>query len=521
LRPVGLRPVPGCHRHANELVFQLVAVVMSIPSIIPIYFFYGLAFFSMGLLVMLEGGRSSDARLRRALRPMAAFGLIHAANEWLEMFQSMADFGGRAFPDWIIGLRLGMLAFSFVSLAAFGSYLMVVSQSAWRLTLLVPLGLESFWVFGLILLRGHYSTPILWEIADNWTRYSLAIPAALLAAIGLIIQQRVFRRAGLTTFGRDTLWAAVAFGWYGLVGQLFVPVSPLFPSNVVNEDLFFHLFGIPVQAFRALMAMAAAFFVIRFLRAFQVETDRHINSLQKARLKESEQRETLKGELYKRIVAAQESERQRIARELHDETGQALTAIGMGLRSLESGFLTTGKGTTRNNLRELETLTAHSLDELQRLIADLRPSHLDDLGLSSALRWYAGNIQERTKLDMQVETRGNEPAIPSPVKTAIFRIVQEALTNVIKHAHARNVKIFLAYTPKAIKAHVVDDGNGFNMDSVESTGRISWGLKGMEERASLLGGNLKVYSKPNEGTTVEVIIPILPEETDEDTAITG
>jgi signal transduction histidine kinase len=494
---------------------------MSIPSIIPIYFFYGLAFFSMGLLVMLEGGRSSDARLRRALRPLAAFGLIHSANEWLEMLQSVAEFGGHTFPDWIIGLRLGMLAFSFVSLAAFGSYLMVTSQTAWRLTLLVPLGLESLWVIGLLLLRERYSTPILWAIADNWTRYSLAIPAALLASIGLIVQQRVFRRAGLVSFGRDALWAAIAFGWYGLVGQLFVPSSPLPPSNIINEELFTHLSGIPVQAFRALMAMAAAFFVIRFLRAFQVETDRQINSLQEARLRESEQRETLKGELYKRIVAAQESERQRIARELHDETGQALTAIGMGLRSLEGGLRTPGSGGTKKNLRELESLTAHSLDELQRLIGDLRPSHLDDLGLSSALRWYAGNVQERTKLDVQVETRGNEPAIPSPVKTALFRIIQEALTNVIKHAHANQVRIFLAYSPKEIQARITDDGQGFNTDTVESAGRISWGLKGMEERASLLGGKLKVHSKPGEGTTVEVSVPYSQEAIDENSAITG
>jgi hypothetical protein len=132
---------------------------MSIPSIVPIYFFYGLAFFSMGLLVMLEGGRSSDVRLRRALRPLAAFGLIHAANEWLEMFQSVAEFGGHTFPDWMIGLRLGMLAFSFISLAAFGSYLMVISRTAWRLILLVPLGLESCWVFGLLLLKAITPLP--------------------------------------------------------------------------------------------------------------------------------------------------------------------------------------------------------------------------------------------------------------------------------------------------------------------------------------------------------------------------
>jgi signal transduction histidine kinase len=494
---------------------------MSIPSIIPIYFFYGLAFFSMGLLVMLEGGRSSDARLRRALRPLAAFGLVHAANEWLEMFQSVAEFGGHSFPNWMVGLRLGMLAFSFVSLAAFGSYLMVVSQTAWRLTLLVPLGLESFWVFGLVLLRGHYSIPVLWDIANNWTRYSLAIPAALLAAIGLIVQQRVFRRAGLVSFGRDALWAAVAFGWYGLVGQLFVPSSSLPPSNVINQELFISLFGFPVQAFRAFVAVLAAFFVIRFLRAFQVETDRQINSLQEARLRESEQRETLKSELYKRIVAAQESERQRIARELHDETGQALTAIGMGLRGLEGGLRTSERGSTKQNLRQLESLTAHSLDELQRLIADLRPSHLDDLGLSSALRWYAGNVQERTKLDVQVEIQGNEPVVASPVKTALFRILQEALTNVIKHAHANKVRIFLTYSPQEIHARVADDGQGFNTVMVESAGRISWGLKGMEERASLLGGKLKVYSMPGEGTTVDVSVPYSQEENDENPATAG
>jgi signal transduction histidine kinase len=492
---------------------------MSIPSFIPIYFFYGLAFFSMGLLVMLEGGRSSDARLRRALRPLAAFGLIHAANEWLEMLQAVAEFGGRTFPDWMIGLRLAMLAFSFVSLAAFGSYLMVISTKAWRLILLVPLGLESLWVFGLILLKGHYSIPALWVTADNWTRYSLAIPAAILASIGLVVQQRVFRRAGLVSFGRDALWAAVAFGWYGLVGQFFVAPSPLPPSAIINQDLFLHLFGFPVQAFRALMAGVAAFFVIRFLRAFQVETDRQIHSLQEGRLRESEQREVLKGELYKRIVAAQESERQRIARELHDETGQALTAIGMGLRGLEGGLKSSERDNTVQNLRQLESLTAHSLDELQRLIADLRPSHLDDLGLSSALRWYAGNVQERTKLDVQVETRGNEPTLPSLVKTALFRIIQEALTNIIKHAHASRVRIYLVFSAQKIVARVIDDGQGFNPVTVEASGRISWGLKGMEERASLLGGKLKVSSKPGEGTTVEVSVPFSQEETSEDPAV--
>jgi hypothetical protein len=119
---------------------------VNIAPIIPIYFFYGLAFFSMGLLVMLEGGRSSDSRLRRALRPLGVFGLVRSLTEWLEMFNVITQKEGYATPDWLAGIRLAMLAFSFVSLAAFGSYLLVVSKKSWRLILLVPLGL--YWMPG-------------------------------------------------------------------------------------------------------------------------------------------------------------------------------------------------------------------------------------------------------------------------------------------------------------------------------------------------------------------------------------
>ena len=494
---------------------------MSIAPIIPIYFFYGLAFFSMGLLVMIEGGRSSDARLRRALRPLAAFGLVHAATEWLEMFEVIAQKGGGITPDWLVGIRLAMLAFSFISLAAFGSYLLAVSKTAWRLILLVPLGLEGIWVFGLIILKGDYSLPILWNVADVWTRYSLAAPAALLAAIGLVIQQRVFRQAGLTAFGQDALWAAVAFSWYGLIGQLFVRTSPLPPSNIVNEVLFSNIFGIPVQLFRAIMAGLAAFFVIRFMRAFQVENDRQITSLQEARLKEARQRESLRGELYKRVVAAQESERQRIARELHDETGQALTAIGLGLRGLTGSLRAANLDLTKQNLHELELLTTHSLDELQRLIADLRPSHLDDLGLPSALRWYANTLQERIKLEVHVEIHGEERPVPSAVKIALFRIAQEALTNVVKHAQAKSVQVVLTYADESVFVRVNDDGRGFDLESTGSGKRVSWGLKGMEERTALLGGKFEVESKPGQGTIVEVSIPYLQEDTDENSPAAG
>jgi len=496
---------------------------VNIPPIVYIYFVYGLAFFSMGLLVMIEGGRALDVRLRRALRPLAAFGLVHSANEWLEMFEAIAAMGGNVFPAWMIGLRLAMLTFSFLSLAAFGSYLLALSSKSWRLSLLVPLGLEAVWVFGLLLLKSKYSLPVLWDVVDVWTRYSLAIPAALMAAIGLIVQQRVFRQAGLVTFGRDALWAAMAFGWYGLAGQFFVKSTPFPPSNIINQDLFQSLFGIPVQLFRAVMAMAASVFVIRFMRAFQVEMDRQIAILQAARLKEAEQREALRGELFQYTVAAQESERQRIARELHDETGQALTAIGLGLRGLSKSMRISDLPRATQTISQLENMTAHSLDELQRLIADLRPSHLDDLGLPSALRWYAADLGERTQMRVQVEVVGVEREVSPSVKTALFRIVQEALTNVVKHANTKKANVMLRYEPVSVSVIITDEGLGFAPQAAGTGGRVSWGLKNMEERAILLGGRFTVHSRPGEGTRVEVSIPLSvgTEVKDDDPPVAG
>jgi signal transduction histidine kinase len=269
------------------------------------------------------------------------------------------------------------------------------------------------------------------------------------------------------------------------------------------------------------MAGVAAFFVTRFLRAFQVENDSQIASLQEARLKEAKQRETLRRELYKRVVAAQESERQRIARELHDETGQALTAIGLGLRGLTGSLRTSNMERTKKNLHQLELLTTHSLDELQRLIADLRPSHLDDLGLSSAMRWYANTLQERVKLVVHVDIIGEERPVASPVKIALFRIAQEALTNVIKHAQAKTAQVTLTYAEKSVQVRVTDDGRGFDMDATGSAKRVSWGLKGMEERTSLLGGKFEVQSRQGQGTTVEVSIPYLQEEANENSPSAG
>ncbi len=476
-------------------------------SIAIIFFFYGLAFYSMGLAILLEIGHGSDERLRRALRPLSAFGFIHGSHEWLEMFSHLHPVGLQ--PDHLLlfeGGRLALLSFSFLSLGAFGAFLLSKDEYAQRLSLLFPLGLSAIWGVGLFIIRGHYTFLEMMDITDVWTRYSLALPSALVASAGLINQQRRFRRAGMAQFGRDSLWAAVAFFWYGIIGQTFTRPSALPPSTIVNQNLFLEIFGFPVQILRAGAAITAATFVMRFLRSFEVEMRNQIIALQAARLEEAERREALRGELLRRVVEAQEAERQRIARELHDATGQALTAIGLGLRGASTTLRQDLEKATLQ-LRQLESLVARSLDELQRIIADLRPSHLDDLGLPAALRWYAAEVQNRTPLQVTVEVSGEVKPLSSETKIALFRIAQEALTNTIKHARAKHAHIALVFGNEDVTLQVNDDGCGFDTNHPDRKGRHPWGLEGMKERASLLGGQCHILSSPGRGTLVVVTIP--------------
>jgi signal transduction histidine kinase len=490
-----------------------------------IYFFYGLAFFCMGLAILLELAHGSEQRLRHAFRPLAAFGFLHGVHEWLEMWELQGTLPGQyAYPVLWSSIDLIILSFSFLSLAAFGVFLLAKSEQAQRFSLLVPLGLISIWGVGMLILRDRY--PIeqdLLHVAHAWTRYALAIPAALLACAGLIFQQREFRMAGMARFGRDSLWAAIVFLWYGLAGQAFPVESPLPPSNVVNQDLFFDVFGFPVELLRAITAVLAAFFIIRVLRSFEVETRQRIADLQAARLEEAERREALRGEMLRRIVSAQEAERQRIARELHDETGQALTAIGLGLRGVASSVQSDGSRVV-NHLQHLEQLVERSLVELQRLIADLRPSHLDDLGLGAALRWYAGEIEKRIPIKVKVLTINEQKDLSTEMNTTLFRITQEALTNVIKHSGADKVNISLRYNEQGVQLEVVDDGVGFDQLVLQSTSRPAWGVIGMQERVTLLGGTFDINSNPGKGTRVEVFIPYSSQTEDiedEDTPIAG
>lgn len=709
-----------------------------VRNLVAVYFWYGLAFFVMGLALLFSSRRTSQLRFALAILPLAAFGLLHAAHEWYEMFQHvtmLVDGGVVSHGLAAELLRLALLVSSFVALLAF-ALLLLTERTTPRWKLWAPLAaILLLWLLGTVVLAARFQLAPLAAVtlADNLARYSIGIPAALLGAWALMAQQRIFREHDMSQFGRDLVWAAAALLLYGVIGQLFVRESVLAPSQWLNSAHFLAWFGIPVQLFRALMAAALTIFLLRALRAFDIEETRQLAQANEAELQartaalqaerrtsqqmerlndelrlaahklsllldlsnlldeplpladrlaqaldrivqslpfseagmillapsngassaagaivagrvaagraarpqvaavtgfdtmeqdecspeqplaqtlgeqsiamalplclhvdnqvlefqldappenhlcrqhlsptrtialpltanhlvigclvlarcpnvvyhlnptepalmagiaqqlglsvanallqeQAQEREQVLGELLHQVVGAQEAERRRIARELHDATGQSLTAISLGLRGVESFLLqmeTGGDGRVLiPQVKELRTFGQNALGELRNIISDLRPPQLDDLGLAAALRWYIQAYEKRRQMAVQFSVEGDDAAVPAEYGTVLFRIAQEALTNIAKHAEAESAAVTLHVTPLQVQLDVRDDGQGFDahlLDRPENARPGGWGLLGIRERAMLLGGRCVIDTAPGAGTHLQITVPL-------------
>jgi signal transduction histidine kinase len=631
-----------------------------------IYFVYGLAFFAMGLAVLLEMGRASELRFARSMPWLAAFGLIHGSHEWLEMFEVI----GHLPPGLPLGsIRLVLLVVSFGCLAAFGISLRR-PEGAPRLTAMWrTLALIGVCLGGMIALK-LWLRPSDWiAAASAWVRYSLGIVGAAFTSWALVSQGQVFARQGMARFGRDLVWAAVAFALYGAIGQMFVSKSVLPPSNLINSDLFLRLFGVPVQLFRGTMAVAVAVSIIRALRVFENESNQRLQAAQAAALeaerrvqretaqlnkelheainelsvlyemsrilaatldyttllnqavnkvvdllparaamilldasptgpiaasigfdeesqkaaqvtgwdamtaartgppdvyideeyqmiamplqaksgmigslvisvndvraldakrsllvtlgrelgiaienarlyRQVQERESLRGDLLRRAVEAQEEERKRIGRELHDGIGQTFTALALGLSGVEE-TMPRDPALARQQIGNLKELSIRAITEMRHLVADLRPAQLDDLGLVPALHWLAEQWRERLPIDARVQVSGKRRRLSPEVESVLFRIAQEALTNVAKHAQAQQALVKLDFRDDRVELVIEDDGIGMTPEQINrrNSHHQGWGLAGIQERAALVGGDFDIDSAPGHGTRLTVHIP--------------
>jgi two-component system sensor histidine kinase DegS len=208
------------------------------------------------------------------------------------------------------------------------------------------------------------------------------------------------------------------------------------------------------------------------------------------------------------ITRTQEEERNRIARDLHDDTVQALYAMTRQVDNYIRGSEILSEGTV-TFLKNLEDQLRSVSQGVRRFSQDLRPPMLDDLGLLSTLRWLAGDMEQRCGICTSLAVSGTERRLLQHIELAIFRIVQEALRNVEKHAAATVVGVTVKFDPQQIVITVEDNGKGFELSELGDLPRVGrLGLMGMEERARLLGGSIKIQSVLNKGTSVFISVPV-------------
>lgn len=234
-----------------------------------------------------------------------------------------------------------------------------------------------------------------------------------------------------------------------------------------------------------------------------IENTQLFDSQRRARLVAELQRERLRV-LADRIVVAQEEERLRISRELHDEAGQALTSLKISLDLIRSG-LPQGLDTLNDRLADLAQLTGDTMENLRTLAHDLRPPGLDAFGLNVALEGLCHDFATRTQLSVHYSGR-DVPGLSTTTALSIYRFAQEALTNIAKHAEPQQVNVILTQEDKVMKLVIADDGKGFIIDPDSHTSN-GIGLVSMQERIDLIGGSLEIVTAPNEGTCLTAVVP--------------
>ncbi|MFH0913890.1 MAG: ATP-binding protein [Chloroflexota bacterium] len=224
---------------------------------------------------------------------------------------------------------------------------------------------------------------------------------------------------------------------------------------------------------------------------------------------EVQRQDAVRGELLREIFSIQEEERRRIARELHDETSQSLASLAASLEAASS-MLPAGTEKVKSRLKDAQSLSLSLLEEIHKLIYELRPSLLDDLGLVSAARWLAVNNLNAAGIRASFKVVGTEKRLAPQLEATIFRVIQEVLGNVVKHSQAKNAWITLHFKRRVIEVRIKDDGVGFDVEeAIASRDRPrGLGLIGMRERVELTNGTISLCSAPGEGTEIRIRIPL-------------
>lgn len=440
-------------------------------------FVYGQAFFVMGLAIFLQSRRHSRLSLARALRWLAAFGILHALHEWgLVFIPIQAAYLPVPYEALLQTIQVLLLALSFTCLLVFGvTAIDPCGKRCWTAAAVpVAAWLLVFWL-------SLYPAPTLhsWhQLTAAWARYLLGFPAGMVAAFGLRHQARArIAPLGVGSVYRSLRAAGLTLAVYAVLGGLVVSPASFFPANVLNTGIVETLIGVPVEVFRSLAGLVLAVSIIRALELFEIELDRRIESMEVERI---------------RTV-----ERDRIGQEIHDGAMQGVYSANLILESMQRYAEETPVLAAR--LEQARRVLENVITDLRRYMVSLR-AQLPERTLEAELQRLAMDPRFASLADVSVHVDASPDL--SPEQTAhLLAVAQQALANAVRHAQARQIKLELREEPTGLLMRIIDDGRGFDQAHI----RPGFGLRAMRDHARLLDARLSIHSQPGKGTVVEVV----------------
>ncbi|MBI1882439.1 MAG: sensor histidine kinase [Chloroflexi bacterium] len=456
----------------------------------PVLFFVcGLIFFILGLAITLRSRRYSRLILGRSLHWLALFGFLLGLSEWGDVFIPIQAI---YLPPHLInlfrGVQLGLLALSFTCLFQYGIDLLRPMPQAWTWLRWLPVTLLVLWLLtAMIWLIVTPITLVEWlKLAEIWTRYLFGLPGAMLVAYSL--RRRTFRLIaplGETQTLRTLRLVGLALIGFALMGGLVVPPAPFPPATWLNTALLEAWLGIPVQVFRSLLGLIMAVALNRALGIFELELDSRLSALEEAQI----------------LV----TERERIGRELHDHTFQMAYAAGLMVDAARHALHRLDDEVADNSLSQAEQILGQAVTDIRRYITNLQ-TQPTGLSLAKELTQLIRESTLTAITEVKINLPEDRPLSPRQM-SHLLAIAREALINVAHHARAECVKLAVQIRADNLCLSVTDDGNGFPPDYV-----VGYGLRNMQERARLLGGELVIKSRPGQGARLELVIPCDLEE---------
>ncbi len=446
-----------------------------------VYFVYGLVFFVLGVVILLQTRSYSRLRLARDLPWLGWFGILHGFNEWGEIFIpiQVSSMGMQYFHIFDF-IQHALLAISFWCLFQFGIELLRPSTRAWRWIRLIPTIVLAVWAIGPMILGYIFFRDIeAWHLfAYAVTRYMFCIPGSILAGIGLLRQTKLqIEPLHVPRIGTTLKIAAGTFFAYAFFAGLVTPKAGFFPASVINTEWFTATFFAPPPIFRSVIGLILLITIFRALEVFNIETDRMIRSMEQAQ-----------------VIAV---ERERIARDIHDGALQQVYASGLLAQSLQKKV----KGTADSESKQLISTINQAIDQLRAFLPQLKPTpkSIDILGALSP-------IIEEARRNLMITTHWDNQKIPSlpPEQTShLTAFVSEALSNIIRHSKSEKADVRLFCQKKHLIIEIEDYGIGIAVQA-----EPGYGLKNMQDRAKLLGASLSINSSPGKGTVVKLDLPM-------------